>query len=204
MTNFTEETINPEVTIGKSITYTVMIVTVIYTLIGFASLFVINSGDLAKTATPLATITGKMFGSYGYFLFILLAILSLFDTLLVTSVSESRYMHSFFSHMVPSFKNHDMDKTHKTPYISIILLVLLSAVVIYIFKNIGTTAICGDLLILSIFIIVNVIVIVLRYKRPDEPRKYRVPFNIGKVPIPSVLAIIMGIYVMYQHVSTCS
>lgn len=200
MTNFSEETINPAVTIGKSITYTIIIVTIIYTLIAFASLFVMNSTELSQTTTPLAMVMGKLFGFYGFVFFIILAIVSLIDTLLVSSVSESRYIHAILSKMSPQYKNYDMDKTHRTPYLSIIILVILSSLVICCFKNIGVTAIYGDLLIMSIFVIVNIIVIILRYQKPNEPRQFKIPFNIGRVPIPSVIAIVLGLYAICQYI----
>lgn len=199
LTNFTEETIDPEVTIGKSITYTVIIATIIYTLIAVSSLFVMNSNEISQSPTPLASISNKLFGSYGMTFCIILAIISLLDTMLVTSVSESRYIHAFLSHVFPNYGKVDMDTNKKTPYISIILMVVLSAIIIFAFRNIGTTAIYGDLLIMTIFIIVNVVVISLRYKKPDSPRKFKVPLNIGKIPVPSVMAIIIGIYAIYQY-----
>jgi len=199
ITNFAEETIDSEVNIGKAITYTVSIVIVIYTLITIASLFVLKSTDWGNTPTPLATITGKLFGSYGYTLFMILAIISLFDSILVSSLSETRFMHSIFSHIYPPFKDKDMDEIHKTPYLSILILLFFSIIIILTFNNIGTTAILGDIFILTIFIIVNIIVIILRFKRPNELRKFKIPFNIGKVPIPAVLAIFMSLYMIYGY-----
>jgi len=200
MTNFSEETIDPAVSIGKAMTYTILIVTIIYTLIAFASLFVSNSMELSQTTTPLALISGKLFGSYGYLLFILIAIISLSDTLLVSSVSESRYMHSFFSNMDENYGRVDMDTSYKTPYLSIIILIIMSIILISIFKNIGTTAIYGDVLILIIFTVVNITVITLRYTYPEIERKYRIPFNVGKLPIPSVVAIILCLYAIYKYI----
>lgn len=199
MTNFSEETINPAVTVGRAITYTVMIDTVIYTLIGLAALFVLNSTQLSQTATPLASITGQLFGSYGYLLCIVLAIISLSDTLLVASVSESRYIHSFFSHLNPKYGQADMNPQYRTPYISIIFLVVLSIIVLYLCQTISTSAIYGDVLIMIIFIIVNIVVIALRYRQPNTERQYKVPFNLGSLPIPSVIAIILGVYAIYRH-----
>lgn len=200
MTNFTEETINPGITIGKSITYTVIIVTIIYTLISIASLYAMSSSEISQSTTPLALITGKLFGPCGFIFFIVLAIISFIDTILVTCVSESRYIHAFLSSIFPQYGKYDMDEKHKTPFLSIILLTIMSSLIIYLFKNIGTTAIYGDLLILTIFVVVNFIVIILRYKKPDEPRQFKVPWNIGKIPVPTVIAIITGLYAIYQYV----
>jgi APA family basic amino acid/polyamine antiporter len=201
MTNFTEETINPEVTIGRSIMYTVIIVTILYTLISFATLFVMNSTELSQTSTPLATITGKLFGKYGFQLLMVLAVISLIDTLLVTCVSESRYIHAFLSRVSPRFGQQDMDQKHQTPYLSIILLVAIASLIIYTFKKIGTTAIYGNLLIMAIFIIVNLVVIILRYQQPDLERPFKIPFNLGKLPIPSVLAVLFGVYGVYKIIT---
>lgn len=202
LTNFSEETINPAVNIGKSITYTMIIVTIIYTVLLISAMFVMTSSELSHSTTPLASLFGKLFGSYGYAFFIVLAIVSLLDTLLVTSVSESRYIHAILSHIYPTYGKYDMDSTHQTPYMSIILLCLLSICIIFFFKKIGSTAIFGDLLILIVFVVVNIIVIILRFTKPDETRKFKVPFNLGKIPIPSVIAIIGGLYAIYHHLRT--
>lgn len=198
MTNLAEETINPTQTVGQSMVITVGLVTVIYTLLTLASMFVITSTDLSQSVTPLATITERLFGSHGFTLCLILAIVSLMDTLLVSSVSESRYIHGYLSQVSPSFGQADMNPNTRTPYLSIVVLVILTSVVIYMFKNIGVTAVCGDLLIMVIFIVVNLIVIILRYRQPDLPRPFKVPLNWGSLPLPSVMAIIIGLYAIYQ------
>jgi basic amino acid/polyamine antiporter, APA family len=198
LTNFTEETKNPETNIGRSIVYTVGLSTVIYTVLMIACLWVMSSKDLSQTTTPLAEVIKKLFGSYGYLMFMVLAVVSLIDTLLVTSVSESRYIHAFLSRIFPSYGEVDMDKKHHTPYLSILLLVIMASIVILCIQNIETTAIWGDLLIMVIFLIVNVITIVLRYRSPETQRAYKIPFNWGKIPIPSVIAIIIQIYAIFN------
>lgn len=200
ITNFAEESHKPATDIPKALVYTVAIVTIIYTLFTIASLFVVSSDELSQTTTPIATITGRLFGSGGFYLLVILTIISLLDTMLVTCVSETRYMHAFISQNHPQYGKSDMDSEHKTPYLSIILLTVLSILIIYVFKDIEKTAICGDLLILTVFIIVNIIVIVLRYKNPDEPREFKIPLNLGKIPITAVIAVILGVYVIYHYV----
>jgi len=201
LTNFSEETIDPEITVGQSIIYTVIIVIIIYTVIVIASLFVVNSLTLSQTNTPLATIMGHLFGHYGFYLFVLLGVISLFDTLLVNSISESRYIHALLSKMSPEYANYDMNIEKGTPYLSIIILVLLTVTVICVVNNIATTAFYGDFMMLIIFIIVNVVVIILRYQQPNIHRPFKVPFNWGKIPIPSMIAIIVGIYALVKTMS---
>lgn len=200
LTNFAEETVNPEKSIGQSITNTLIIVTILYTLLLISSQFIVSSSDLSHSNTPLATITGKIFGSYGFVFCIILGIISLLDTILVSSMSESRYIHAFLSRKSDTYKELDMDHTTKTPYISIIVLSLLAIVIIIIFGNISNTAIFGDLIILSVFIMINIVVIALRIKQPELDRKFKVPFNINNIPIPSILGIIFGLYAIYYYV----
>lgn len=199
MINFTEETINPEITIGKSIALTIIIVVIIYTLLAIASLYIVDSSTLSHSTAPLATITGRLFGSYGFVLFAILSIVSLFDTLLVSCVSETRYIHGIFSQMSPKFGQYDMNEKYHTPYLSIMIMIVLTSLTIVLFKNVGTCAIYNDLLIMIIFTIVNIIVIVLRFKKPNEQRKFKIPFNIGQLPIPPIIAIITTMYAIYRY-----
>jgi len=200
MTNFTEETQKPEVTMGRAITTTVASVTVIYTLLAISALCIMTTIQLSRSTTPMATIFGQLFGSYGYVFLIGLAIISLLDTLLVSSVSESRYMHSFLSKLSPWYGQQDMDPQTRTPYWTIILLTFLTVVVIILFQQIGTIAVFGDLLILAIFVVVNIVTIILRIRHPETPRPFKVPFNIGRIPIPSVIGALLGIYGIYHYV----
>lgn len=197
--NLSEETINPGINIPKSLLYTLLISIVLYTLFTVSSLMILGSKGLSGTEVPLAAITNKLFGSYGKYFFVVLAIVALFDTLLVTNVSESRYVNAVFSNMSKKFGAKDMSK-YGTPYISIGILVVLTIIFILVAKNMEKLAIWGDSLILVIFIVVNVIVIVLRYRVPDEERKFKMPLNVGRFPVTAGLAILISVYGLYVYV----
>lgn len=59
-----------------------------------------------------------------------------------------------------------------------------------------TVALVADFFVFVVFLAVNVAAIVLRYKKPDLPRPYRIPLTIGRVPLPALLGILLTLLLM--------
>jgi APA family basic amino acid/polyamine antiporter len=201
MVNLNQESINPGPDIGTAIILTIIIITVLYTLLAFSGLRVLGIDGLSETKIPLATMAEKVMGSYGEYFIIFLAIISIFDTLLVTCVSESRYIHALVENFNKDLGKIDFDEKNKTPYISIILMTIIASLIVIIIKNIEYTAIDGDIIYIFVFVIVNIITIILRYLKPNTDRPFRVPFNIGNFPVPSMLSALIGCYCIYEYIN---
>jgi len=194
--NLTEEAKDPK-DIPSVLITTTIITTILYIGITVALLIGLGSKRLGNSTTPLSDLSSVYFGHYGYIIFKALAIIALSDTLLMTSIMESRYIHSIIENYVPNFNKIDIHPTYKTPYISILVVVIITISFIILFKSISKTSIYGDIITICIFIIVNFIAIGLRFS-DDVKRNYTMPLNIGKIPIPSVLGVIIGIFVIYN------
>jgi APA family basic amino acid/polyamine antiporter len=55
-----------------------------------------------------------------------------------------------------------------------------------------------DALIYLMFVMVNVIVIILRVQRPDETRPFRIPGDVGKVPVLPILGLLVTVVMASQ------
>jgi basic amino acid/polyamine antiporter, APA family len=81
----------------------------------------------------------------------------------------------------------------KTPVWSV-AVVLLASLVFLVPGNIRDVALIANFTLFFTFAVINATVIALRFKMPKKSRPYKVPFTIGKVPVPAVLGIITCLF----------
>ena len=54
---------------------------------------------------------------------------------------------------------------------------------------------------ISIFILMNLSVIVMRFTKPNHSRHFKVPFNINNVPVPSLIGLISSVIFIFVTIS---
>jgi APA family basic amino acid/polyamine antiporter len=169
-----EETKNPQRNLPIGILGGLAICTLIYVIVGFVATGLVPyeqlraSDPLAKALDVAGLQTASWIVSFG-------AVVSLSAVLLVFQYGQPRIFYAMARDgLLPPWAAKIHPKTH-IPHITTLLTGLVVAVgalvadenEIYDLTNIGT---------LSAFAIVCIGVLVLRYKDPDRPRPFRVPF----------------------------
>jgi len=169
-----EETKNPQRNLPIGILGGLAICTLIYVIVGFVATGLVPyeqlraSDPLAKALDVAGLQTASWIVSFG-------AVVSLSAVLLVFQYGQPRIFYAMARDgLLPPWAAKIHPKTH-IPHITTLftgLVVAVGALVadeneIYDLTNIGT---------LSAFAIVCIGVLVLRYKDPDRPRPFRVPF----------------------------
>jgi APA family basic amino acid/polyamine antiporter len=169
-----EETKNPQRNLPIGILGGLAICTFIYVIVGFVATGLVPyeqlraSDPLAKALDVAGLQTASWIVSFG-------AVVSLSAVLLVFQYGQPRIFYAMARDgLLPQWAAKIHPKTH-IPHITTLLtgiVVAVGALVadeneIYDLTNIGT---------LSAFAIVCIGVLVLRYKDPDRPRPFRVPF----------------------------
>ncbi len=169
-----EETKNPQRNLPIGILGGLAICTLIYVIVGFVATGLVPyeqlraSDPLAKALDVAGLQTASWIVSFG-------AVVSLSAVLLVFQYGQPRIFYAMARDgLLPQWAAKIHPKTH-IPHITTLLTGLVVAVgalvadenEIYDLTNIGT---------LSAFAIVCIGVLVLRYKDPDRPRPFRVPF----------------------------
>jgi APA family basic amino acid/polyamine antiporter len=87
----------------------------------------------------------------------------------------------------------------KTPWISVILTMLLAVAVVVLAQ--GSISAAASTAVFGIFIVyafVNLALIWLRYKQPQLRRPFRVPISIGKFPLVAGLGFMTSIAMLTQ------
>ncbi|MEO0202805.1 MAG: amino acid permease [candidate division WOR-3 bacterium] len=178
-----EEVKNPKLSLPVGIVGSLLFSTVIYILVAFVLIGVLNYKDL-NVADPLAKALSSMNLIWASSIISVGAIISTTTVLLVFQTGQSRIFLSmardglvpkFFSIIHPKFK---------TPYISIIICGLVVAIVSG-FVDISSVAELTNIGTLFAFIIINLGVIYLRIKKQFIP-KFKTPF----FPIFPILGVL--------------
>ncbi len=191
-----EEVKEPERNIPKAIILSLWIVVTIYLLVAFASLGAVQSnvpswqylGKLAEFGL-IRIANGIM--PFGSVLILIGGLISTVSAMNATIYSSSRmafamgrdgFLPGIFS------KIHSKNRTpHYAIFFSYLIVVVLSV------APIEVVATAADIMYLTIFMLVNFVVIVMRYRRPDLRRAFKAPL----VPYLPAFAIAMQILIGY-------
>ena len=192
LANIAEETKSPKKNLPKALLASVVITTVIYILVAISAVSLADWHELAASSAPLALAASKSMGSNAFLFLSLIALFATGNTVLILLIVGSRQIYGMgMDNVLPKFLSRVHKKT-RTPWIAV-FFVMLVAVAFIFFEQISIVASFTDFGTFAVFIFVNSAVIILRYKKPKMKRRFRIPINIGNLPILPVLGLISTI-----------
>lgn len=182
-----EETRSPERNIPRALFIANGVVLVIY--VGLAVLVVsaMPWQQLAEETAPLAAIVESTWGRTGVIMIGVAALFSTSSTLLSNLLGSSRVL-SYMGRELGPMRWLGAVTQRKTPVNALVLI----AAIVCALALIGDIAIVARIATVSIFLtflLVNISVIVLRWREPELVRPYKMPFHMGRVPVIPVVAI---------------
>ena len=185
--NLTEEVRDPARDLPRAIFFSIGITTLLYVLVSLAVVVLATPAELAASQAPLALAIQKVWPGAGN----LLSAIALFataNTVLITLIATSRLAFSMGRDgEIPALLATVLP-SRGTPWIAAALTFAMSAALL----PIGDVKILAELSSFSAllaFLAVNLAVIVLRYRLPKHRRPFRVPLNIGRMPLLPLAAI---------------
>ena len=181
-----EETKNPEKVIPKALILSILITAVVYVLVAIAAVSVIGWEALSASDAPLADVATAALGNgYAGIALAIIALFSTANTVLIAMVTGSRQVYGMAKQKsLPKIFAKVHPKT-RTPWIAVIFFFFATSAFAFI-GDIHTVANITNIFIFITFAMVNLSVIILRYKFKKK-RGFLIPGNIGKF---SVLAAI--------------
>jgi len=197
MANVAEEVRRPQKTLPRAIILSVVITGVIYVLVSLSVVRVLSWEELGRSAAPLADVANNALGFSGGVTLSVIALFATASTVLITLVAGARILYGMArSGSLPLLLSKVHSKT-KTPWIAVIGILVTAAA----FSFIGDIVIVANITVFAIvitFAMINLSVIVLRYREPELKRPFRVPINIGKFPILPLFGFGVTIYMAIQ------
>jgi len=197
MANVAEEVRRPQKTLPRAIILSVVITGVIYVLVSLSVVRVLSWEELGRSTAPLADVASSALGFSGGVTLSVIALFATASTVLITLVAGARILYGMAkSGSLPLLLSKVHSKT-KTPWIAVIGISVTAAA----FSFIGDIVIVANITVFAIvitFAMINLSVIVLRYREPELKRPFRVPINIGKFPILPLFGFVVTIYMAIQ------
>lgn len=196
MVNIAEEVKNPVKTMPKAIILAVLISTILYFLVAFISILVIEPQILAKSSSPLADVFKKSTGSNLPILNII-AIFAIVNGALVQLIMVSRIFYGMGAQKWLPKIFSSVNPYTRTPIFSTFLTAFLIFVFAYFIK-ILTLARLTSFAILLVFIFVNLSLIRLKIKKIQPKNIINIPIFI---PIIGVFINLFLIFVqLYDYI----
>ncbi|WP_281951839.1 APC family permease [Nitrosophilus kaiyonis] len=195
MVNVAEEVKNPVKTMPKAIIITIFISTLLYFLVAFVSICVIEPNQLAQSPSPLADVFKKSYNEKSNILNFI-AIFAIVNGALVQIIMVSRILYGMAKQgWLPKIFS-SVNKYTRTPIFSTFITSFLIFLFAY-FINILTLAQLTSFAILIVFIMVNLSLIRLKMKKIQPKNIINIPIF---VPIIGVLINLILIFVQLKEV----
>ncbi|HEY5640515.1 MAG TPA: APC family permease [Dehalococcoidia bacterium] len=190
-----EETRNPGRVIPRAMLLAIAISCALYLLVAIASISVLGWERLSSTDAPLAEVAKEALGGSAFDVIAVVALFSTANTILLMLVAASRMMYGMAStEALPRF----LAWVHpgvQTPARAIVICLIISVG----FALSGDLSLVAGATNFAIFVgfgAVNASLIVLRYTHANTPRPFRVPLNIGRLPVLPVIALASVVFMM--------
>ena len=194
------ETRNPQRNIPRALFAANGIVFVIYTSLAVLVVGALPWQELADAPAPLAAIMENAWGRAGALFIAFAALFSTGNTMLSNMLGSSRVL-AYMGRDVRPIQWMSAVSKRRTP-VRALLLILLVACAFAAIGDIEVVARIATITIFLTFLVVNLSVIALRVKQPDLERPYRIPWNIGGVPVSSVLGVLCTLVLLGYAVAS--
>ena len=197
MSNISEETKEPEKTIPRGLLLAVGITTILYVLVGIATVSLASLEGLASSDAPLAYAVSAPLGPFAYDLLAVIALLTTFNTVLVLLIVSSRIVYGMSREgALPKFLG-TLNKRTRTPIFASILILAFTLAFLPLGK-VGVIAKVTSFGSLVTFALVNVALLHLRRVAPNLQRPFKVPGSIRWISLSAILGVISCVALLTQ------
>ncbi len=192
-----EETKNPTKLIPITILLSIIITALLYVLVAICAVSVVGWEALGQSEAPLADVAAAALGNRAFLIVSVIALFSTGNTVLILLMSGSRLLYGMAEDGTVPSRLATIHKTRKTPYAASVAVSVVALVIVLSLQDTALAANLTNFSLLIAFVVVNASVIALRFREPDVERPFRVPGNIGKLPVLPVLGVASSLLMIY-------
>jgi APA family basic amino acid/polyamine antiporter len=197
MSNISEETREPEKTIPRGLLIAVGITTVLYILVGIATVSLASLEGLASSDAPLAYAVSAPLGTVAYDILTVIALLTTFNTVLVLLIVSSRIIYGMAREgALPSFLGR-ISKRTRTPMIASVIILAVTLAFLPLGK-VGIIAKVTSFGSLLTFALVNIALLHLRRVAPHLRRPFKAPVSVGWVSVTALVGVVSCLALLTQ------
>jgi amino acid transporter len=195
MLNVSEEVKNPERTMPWGIVIALAAATLLYIAIAVTAVSVVRYEDLAAAPAPLAAITGVAAPWLPGWVFRVVTMFAVANTVLINYIMGSRLLYGMARQgLVPAALGR-VHARRRTPHVAILtLLVIVSGLALA--GGVADLGTATGLLLLCCFVVVNGALIVLKRRPGEPPGQFEVP-----LVVPALGVLVCGALVVARLTS---
>ena len=189
---------NPGKDLPKAIVGGLSLVMAVYLAINIAYLWVVPASELANVTSPASLVATKVFGDIGGKVISIGILISVFGTLNGYLLTGPRVAYALSKDgLLPGSKVLSKVNKGSSPYNAIFLIAIIAS----IYALTGQFNLLSDLTVFAVwvfYVLTFIGVILLRKRKPDLKRPYRVPLY----PVIPLIAILGGSFVVINQLFT--
>lgn len=178
--NVSEECKNPRRTVPIGLIAALVIATLIYISVSITAVSVLTPTELATSKNSLQDVVGRAAPWFPAFLFAGISIFAIANTGLLNYVMGSRMLYGMSRQGLLPRALGKVHRKRQTPHVAILVLLVI-VMVLAVVGDIGQLAKATSLLLLTVFVVVNIALVVLK-SRSNEPQ--------GSFEVPRIVPIL--------------
>lgn len=188
--NVSEECKSPRRTVPIGLISALVIATLIYIAVSITAVSVMTPAELAVSKNALQDVVGRAAPWFPAVLFAGISIFAIANTGLLNYVMGSRMLYGMSRQGLLPRALGKVHRTRQTPHIAIAVLLAI-VVTLAMVGNIGQLAKATSLLLLTVFVVVNIALIVLKSRPTEAKGSFEVPRIIPALGAMVCLALIV-------------
>lgn len=167
MINVVEEVKQPRQTFPRAVMLAMVAVTLIYVAVSVTAVSVVPAAELSASKQPLVDVVRRACPSFPTELFAAIALFAITNTALLNYIMGSRLLYGMACQGLVPARLGDVHPRRRTPHVAIACIMALVCV-LALSANIAPLAKATSCLLLTVFVVVNASLLVLK-RRPGEP-----------------------------------
>ncbi len=192
-----EEAKDPEKNIPRGLMLAISASIVLYIMVALSAASVLGWEKLSQSSAPFADIAYSALGANASTIISIMALFATANTVLLMLLASSRIIFGMAqSGSLPQILAKVYPRT-QTPWAASLLSMILAAAFVFL-EDIAFVANVNNFTVFVTFMVINAVLIVLRYRKTEACRPFRVPLCWGRLPLLPVLGIFFNAFMLAQ------
>jgi APA family basic amino acid/polyamine antiporter len=184
-----EETRDPTRVVPRALLAALAISAALYMAVAIAAVSAVGAAALAGSDRPLADVMGVVLGGRASSVVAAIALVTTTNTSLLALTAASRLMYGMAGAGALPRRLARVSAGNRVPAVAI-GVAAAGATAFALLGDLTFIASVTDFAVYVVFLAVNATVIALRVRAPHEPRPFRIPWALGRVPVLPIAGIV--------------
>ena len=188
--NVAEEAKEPSRNLPRAIIYSIIITTVLYCLTALSVISILPYTVIASSSAPLSDVASAVLGPIGGIIMSFIALFATANTVLIMMIVTSRMMYGMARDKALPEGLSKISSKFRTPALAVLITMVLTLIPLFLgdIKTVADATVFG---VLINFFLVNLSLLVLRKRKPELERPFKLKPNIRWVSIIALLGCIV-------------